>query len=468
MSRNIKKGPPNLATDPINKLIWRFAVPGIISQTITAVYNLVDQIFIGRGVADIAIGATNICMPLTSVVTAFGALLGMGGAACFSLAMGRKQEKRAGDVAGNAIILLCLIGIILGAMTSIGLYPMLRAFGANDEIMIYAVPYARIICLGLPFGIFATGMSYFVRADGDPNYSMMILLSGAVFNLFADPLFLYVFKLGISGIALATVLGQVLSAGIALYYLIKRFRTIPWKKEFFLLRGQLAKDITISGSAIFATHVCAIIVQIIQNNSFKAYGEMSIYGSSIPFAAIGAVSKVNIMLMSAVIGIALSSQPIIGFNYGHKSYGRVKKTYLTVLRYNTMVSIFAFFCLQLFPRQIMSIFGSGNELFYEFGTLYIRIFLMLLFAGGVLPTSSTFFTAIGKAKIGMRLTLLKQVILLIPLTLILPRFMGIKGVLAASPMADGIILLVLIILVGKELKDIDQLEKEKDSKIANE
>ena len=463
MNRNKTKAPPNLAQDPVSKLIWRFAIPGIVSQTITAVYNLVDQIFIGRGVADIAIGATNICMPLTSIVTALGALLGMGGAACFSLALGRREEDKAGKVAGNALLLLILIGILAGAVTSVLLHPMLRAFGATDSIMEYAVPYARIICLGLPFGIFATGASYLVRADGNPNFSMYILLSGAIFNFFADPLFLFGFKMGIAGIALATTLGQVLSAGLAVWYLLKMFRSVRLQRPYFSLQSKLGGEIAVAGSAIFMTHVCAILVQVIQNNSLKIYGAMSVYGDTIPLASVGAVSKVNFVLMSAVIGIALSCQPIIGFNYGHRSYDRVKKAYLTAIKYNTVVSVFAFLVLQVFPRPVISIFGSGSELFYGFGILYIHIFLALLFAGGILPTTSTFFTAIGKAKIGLRLTILKQLLLLIPLTLLLPRFMGIYGVLAAGPISDGVILITVIFLARRELKDMERLEKEKEA-----
>lgn len=452
------KKPLNLAADPIRSLIWTFAIPGIISQVMTAVYNLVDQIFIGQGISDIAISSTVVCMPLTQIVTAMSALIGMGCAANFNLSIGRKQEERAGNFLGNALICLCAVGVLLCVLSLSFLTPMLRGFGATDIILEYAVPYARIICIGLPFGIFATGCSYLIRSDGNPNYSMFVLLAGAIFNLIADPLFLYVFDMGISGIALATTLGQVISAGLSLYYLMKKFQTIPIRKAYFSMQGSLLGEIALSGSAIFMTHVCAIIVQIVQNNSYRYYGALSQYGSEIPLAAIGGISKVNIVLMSTVIGIALGCQPILGFNYGHKSYERVKETYFTAIRYTTIVSVIAFLVLQIFPRQIIGLFGAGNELFYTFGTRYIRIFLLMLFLGGVLPVSSTFFTAIGKAKIGMRLTLIKQVVLLIPLTLILPKFIGIDGVLAAGPIADFVIFVLVVVLIVREMKEINQLE----------
>lgn len=454
------KKPLNLASDSVSRLIWTFAIPGIISQVMTAVYNLVDQVFIGHGVSDIAIAATNISMPLTSIVTAVAALIGLGTAANFNLSMGRKNEETAGLFLGNSLIYLTLSGLILGALSFIFLKPMLYGFGATDAIFAYAYPYARIITIGIPFGIFATGCSYLIRSDGDPNYAMAMLLAGAIFNLIADPLFLFVFHLGISGIALATTLGQVLSAFLGVYYLVKKFRTLQIKRTYFSAKGNILREIIVSGSAIFMTHVCAILVQILQNNSFRYYGGLSVYGSEIPLAAIGAVSKVSVVLMSTVIGVALGCQPILSFNYGHKNYSRVQKTYLTAIRYTTIVSVTAFLILQLFPRQITALFGSGNDLFYAFAARYIHIFLILLFAGGVLPVSSTFFTSIGKAKIGMHITLLKQVVLLIPLTLILPRFQGIDGVLLAGPVADGIILAVVIYLASKELKQMKTLANE--------
>lgn len=458
--KTVQKKTLNLANDSVSKLIWAFAIPGIISQVMTAVYNLVDQIFIGHGVSDIAIAATNISMPLTSIVTAVAALIGLGTAANFNLSMGRKEEDTAGLFLGNALIYLTFSGLLLGTLSFIFLKPMLYGFGATDAIFMYAYPYARIISIGIPFGIFATGCSYLIRSDGNPNYAMAMLLSGAIFNLFADPLFLLIFHLGISGIALATTLGQVLSAFLGIYYLVRKFRTIQIKRSYFHAKGRILWEIMISGSAIFMTHICAILVQILQNNSFRYYGGLSIYGSEIPLAAIGAVSKVSIVLMSTVIGVALGCQPILSFNYGHKNYARVRKTYLTAIRYTTIVSVIAFLILQLFPRQITTLFSSGNDLFYDFAARYIHIFLILLFAGGILPVSSTFFTSIGKAKIGMYITLLKQVVLLIPLTLILPRFAGIDGVLFAGPVADGIILVVVIYLVIKELRQIKAMDSE--------
>ena len=457
---NASGGPPPLATAPVGKLIWKFAIPGIISQVVNAVYNVVDQLFIGQGIGALALAVPNVTLPLSSVVTALAALIGMGGAACFNLAVGRREIDKARGTIGSALLMLTAAGLAVGLLAFTLLRPMLLLFGATELLMPYAVPYARIVSLGVPFGVFATGVSYLIRADGSPNYSMAILMSGAIFNLFADPLFLFVFRMGIAGIALATSLGYVLSAALALGYLLRRFHTVELRRTDLRFLPREGRAICGAGSAVFLTHVCAIAVQILQNNSFRHYGALSPFGSEIPLAAIGAVSKVNVLLMSTVIGISLGCQPIYGFNYGSGRYRRVRETYLLALRYATVVSVVAFLCLQLFPRQIVRLFGAGDEAFYTFAARYVHIYLLLLFAGGLLPVSATFFSSIGKAAIGRRLTLVKQLGLLIPLTLLLPLRWGLDGVLAAGPIADGVTLALVLYFARREVRELDRLQAE--------
>ena len=457
---NASGGPPPLATAPVGKLIWKFAIPGIISQVVNAVYNVVDQLFIGQGVGALALAVPNVALPLSSIVTALAALVGMGGAACFNLAVGRREIPQAKETLGTALWMLAAAGLFIGALASVFLRPMLLLFGATETLMPYAVPYARIVSLGVPFGVFATGASYLIRADGAPNASMAILMSGAIFNLFADPLFLFAFRMGIAGIALATSLGYVLSAGLALAYLARRFHTVTLARSDLRFVPRAGGAICSAGSAVFLTHICAIAVQILQNNSFRHYGALSPYGSEIPLAAIGAVSKVNVLLMSTVIGISLGCQPIYGFNYGSRRYHRVKETYLLALRYATVVSVVSFLCLQLFPEQIVRLFGAGDALFFRFAARYVHIYLLLLFAGGLLPVSATFFSSIGKAGIGRRLTLIKQLALLIPLTLLLPLRWGLDGVLAAGPIADGVTLALVLYFARREVRELDRLQAE--------
>ena len=448
-----------LAERPIKNLIWKFALPGIASQLVNAVYNIVDQIFVGWGIGDLGIAAITIVFPLATITTALSVLFGSGAAAKFSLLMGEGKEDEAKSVIGTAISLMLLIGTTIALASMLFLKPLLAFFGATDLIMPYAQPYAFIICLGIPFGIFSTGASFYIRADGSPVYSSAVLLSGAIFNIIFDPIFLFVFDMGIEGIALATILGQILSSLLAAYYLVRKARTFKLRKNDFFPKFQNIKAIFGLGISAFTTHILATIVQIVSINSLKHYGALSKYGSEIAIAASGAVSKAMIVFMSSVLGIALGCQPIYGYNYGSKRYDRVKETYLLAIRYGTTIAVIAFLVLQLFPRPILSLFGSNDPLFYEFGSRYIRIFLFMTFINSLHPTTSTFFTALGKAHIGFWLALMRQGVILLPLMLILPRFMGIDGLLFAGPITDGIAAIVVIILGLWQVRTLTRMQE---------
>ena len=448
-----------LAEKPIKSLIWKFALPSIASQLINAVYNIVDQIFVGWGIGDLGIAAITVVFPLASITTALSVLFGSGGAAKFSLLLGEGKEDEAGGIIGNAISLMLLIGTTLALGSILFLKPLLFFFGATDLIMPYARPYALIICLGIPFGIFSTAVSYYIRADGSPIYSSAVLLSGAIFNIIFDPIFLFVFDMGIEGIALATILGQILSSLLAAHYLLRKFKTIKLGKKDFSPRFKNIKAISSLGISAFTNHFLATVVQIVSANSLKHYGAISKYGSEIAIAASGAVSKAMIVFMSCIIGVALGCQPIYGYNYGSKRYDRVKETYLLAIRYSSTVAVIAFFILQLFPRPILSLFGSANPLFYEFGSRYIRIFLFMTFVNALQPTTAIFFTSLGKAHVGFWLALLRQGVLLLPLMLILPRFLGIDGLLYAGPVTDGIAAIVVSILGLRQLGVLTRMQE---------
>lgn len=451
-----------LGTKPIGSLIWKFALPGIISQLVNAVYNIVDQIFVGWGVGDLGIAATTIAFPLATMTTALSVLYGSGAASRFSLLLGEKREDEARRTIGNGLTLMAISGVLIGLCGILFLEPMLRAFGATDLILPYAIPYARIICMGIPFGIFSAGASYYIRADGNPNFSSAILLSGAVFNLIFDPIFLFALDMGIQGIALATLLGQILSSALAVFYLVRKFSTAKLRGEDLVLTFPVVKAICGLGVAAFTTHLLATVVQITSANILRYYGALSPYGSEVAIAAAGAVSKAMIVFMSCVIGISLGCQPIYGFNYGSKRYGRVKETYLLAVRYGTIIAVVSFLALQLFPRPILSLFGSGDPLFYQFGVRYIRIYLFMTFVNALQPITSTFFTSLGKANVSFWLALLRQGLLLLPLLLTLPHFFGIDGLLFAGPIADGIAAVVVILCGGTQVRRLTKLQEKQD------
>ncbi|HHT17749.1 MAG TPA: MATE family efflux transporter [Papillibacter sp.] len=452
-----------LGTKPIRGLIWKFAIPGIITQLVSSIHNIADQVFIGQAIGDLGVAATNIAFPLVSITLSVAALIGMGGASRFSIFLGQKDFDKAGRVLGNAVSLLLIIGVLLSAGTFIFLKPLLYLFGATELIMPYAVDYARIISIGLVLGILSTGLAYFIRADGSPTYSSIVLLSGAVFNIVFDPIFLFGFDMGIPGVALATVLGQLLSTVLAVIYLLKRFKCVKFSFRIMRLRFDAIRAITSLGFAAFTTHVLMTIVQIVLMNGLRHYGAMSHYGSEIAIAASGAVGKVSLVFFSGIIGIGQGCQPIYGYNMGSRQYDRVKETFLKALRYSLTISTCAFIVFQIFPRQIMSLFGSDDPLFYEFATRYMRTYLFMMFLHPLQPITSTFCTSVGKANLGFWMAVIRQGLLLTPFLIIFPLLWGIDGLLFAAPVSDGIAAFVFSYVGFRQVKALNRLQAEKEA-----
>ena len=439
-----------LGYEKISKLLRSFAVPSITATLVSSLYNIVDQVFIGQGVGYLGNAATNVSYPLSTICLAISLLIGIGSASRFSICLGRGDTDQAAKIAGNGVTLMVLAGILYLVLGEVLLTPMLRIFGATTEVMPYAQSYASIILIGMPFLILTNGISNLIRADGSPKYSMICMVAGAVVNTILDPIFIFVFQWGMFGAALATILGQILSFLLAIRYLWA-FRTITLEKECFRPDWRDGLHTLSMGISSSVNQIAITIVQVVLNNSLTYYGAMSVYGEDIPLAACGIVMKTNAILLSIIVGISQGVQPIIGFNYGARKYDRVKQAYLLAIRWNFVISAVGFLLFQLFPRPIISIFGSGEELYFDFAVLFMRTFLFMVIVNGVQVLSSSFFTAIGKALKGLLLSLTRQVFFLIPLILILPLWLGIFGVLLAGPIADFIAFVVSVLLGKKEV-----------------
>ena len=443
----------------IPSLLAAFAIPSIIATLVSSLYNIVDQVFIGQGVGYLGNAATNVSYPLTTICLAISLLIGIGSASRFSLSLGAGEQEEACRVVGNGICMMLLSGIIYAVLIEIFLYPMLNAFGATAENLSYAVSYSRIIALGMPFQVITTGMSNLIRADGSPKYSMTCMLIGAVINVILDPVFIFIFHLGVAGAAWATIIGQFFSFLSAILY-IRKFRSVRLEQKHFRL--------TLKGCAVTASlgmsnslnQVAITLVQVVMNNSLTYYGAMTVYGKDIPLAACGIVMKTNAILLAFYIGLSQGSPPIIGFNYGARQYPRVRRTYRLAITCSFVISSIGFILFQFFPYQIISLFGKGDALYYEFAIHFMRTFLFMVIVNGVQLISSNFFSAIGKPVKGLLLSMTRQVFFLIPLVLILPLFAGIDGILYAGPVADGIAFVVSVALISLEMKEMRQLERE--------
>ncbi|WP_456115002.1 MATE family efflux transporter [Ruminococcus turbiniformis] len=437
----------------IPSLLRSFAIPSIIAMLVSSLYNIVDQIFIGQGVGYLGNAATNVAYPLTTICLAIALLIGIGSASRFSLYLGSGQKDRAEKVVGNGIGMMAACGIVYAVLVEIFMPVLLTAFGATDEIMPYAETYSRIVAVGMPFLIMTNGMSNLARADGSPKYSMTCMLIGAVINTILDPVFIFVFHLGVAGAAWATVIGQFFSFLFAIAY-IRKFKSIDLHISDIGLDLRESLQTASLGMSNSLNQVAITLVQIVLNNSLTYYGAMSVYGKEIPLAACGIVMKTNAILLAIIIGLSQGSQPIIGFNYGARQYDRVKKTYRLAVTCNLIVSAIGFILFQFFPYQIISLFGTGDEMYFEFAIRFMRIFLFMVIINGVQLLSSNFFAAIGKPVKGLVLSMTRQIIFLIPLVLILPLFFGLDGILYAGPVADSIAFIVTVIFIVREMRSM--------------
>lgn len=448
-----------MLTEPVSKLLPQFAIPAITANLVSALYNIVDQIFIGNKVGYYGNAATNVAFPITTICMALGLLIGVGSASNFNLELGKGNEKRAQKVAGTALGTLLLLGI--GVLVIIGLFmhPMLVFFGATDEILNYAETYVGITMWGVPFLLISTGGNQLIRSDGSPKWSMSCMVSGAIINVILDYVFVYMYEWGIAGAAAATVIGQIVSAALVAVY-IPRFRNIRLSVRDFIPQGKVLLSIAALGLTPMFNNLSNLVVQLALNNLLRSYGAVSVYGSEIPLAVAGIVTKINMIFSSVVLGIANGLQPIAGFNYGARQYGRVQSAYQLGRRLCFIISVAAFLCFELLTEPIIALFGAENELYMQFAVPYLRVFLFCTFLNGVQILSTIFFSVIGKAKKGAFLAVTRQVLLLIPFLVLFSVLNGVDGIKYAGPAADTVAFVITMWMIHAEFKQIQELKPE--------
>lgn len=446
-----------MGTQPVKKLLMQLAIPAMIANVVNALYNIVDQIFIGQGVGYLGNAATNIAFPITTICLALGLMTGVGAASNFNLELGRKEVEKARRIAGTAVVQLIVMGIAVSLLVQIFLAPLMQLFGATDQIFDYAMEYSRITSYGIPFFLFSTGFNPLVRSDGRATFSMMAIIVGAVMNMILNPIFIFIFHMGIAGSAWATVLSQILSA-LLLFAYIPKFRSVKFQWEDFIPHIKQVEAIAALGLTSFIFQISALIVQIVSNNLLKTYGAMSIYGSEIPIAVGGIVSKVFVIFIALIIGMTQGLQPIVGYNYGAKHYLRVRQTIFLALKIGFVLSFVTWAVFEIFPLQIIQLFGNGNDLYFEFGIRYLRYFMLFTLINGITILITTFFPAIGKAKTGAFLSLARQLLILLPMMLLMTYLFGVEGMMFATPISDVISLVLCLFFFKRELHDIHTKE----------
>ena len=440
-----------LGTEKISKLMLKFSIPCIISLLVNSLYNIVDQIFIGWGVGYLGNGATNVVFPITMISLAFSLMLGDGAGAFLSIKLGEKKKEEASTGVGNAITLSVIVSTLLCIVSLIFMPKLLSLFGATEELLPYAKSYGYIIAIGVPFMMIGTTLNSIIRSDGQPAYAMKTMVIGAILNTILDPIFIFVFRWGVTGAALATIISQILTFILNILYL-KKIKSIKITKKSFKLTKEASKKVSTLGISSFITQMSFVLVITVENNMLKKYGIDSKFGPNIPITVLGIVMKISQILNSIIVGLAVGAQPILGYNYGAEKYDRVKQTLKTTLKVSLIISTIAFILFQTIPDKLIGLFGGGDELYIEFACLSFRIYLMLVIFNGVQVPSGIFFQAIGKSVKSAILSLSRQILFLIPAMIILGKLFKIKGVLYAGPLADSLAFILSIILIIHELK----------------
>ena len=448
----------NLGKDKINKLILSFSIPCVISMLINSIYNIVDQIFIGKGVGTLGNAATNVIFPLIIIFNAVAGLIGNGAAANLSLKLGEKNKKAAAKSIGQAVSLTIILSIVISGIAYIFLPQLVYLFGCTESVYKYAVNYGRIIVIGAPFMLIYLSFSSIIRADGSPKYSMIMLVIGAIINIILDPIFIFGFDMGVKGGALATIIGQIVSFVIAIIYLFK-IKSVKLTRNDFKLDKDVFRILAL-GISSFITQATILVLFIFMNNILTKLGANTKFGADIPLSVYGVISKINSLYISTVLGISIGSQPIIGFNYGAGNKFRVKETIRKVLIINFAIGIIFNLLFVLFPKQITGIFISSNDasynLFMEFAVLMCHSFLLVISLNALEMTTSIVIQSLGNVVKSTAVTFIRQIILLIPISLILAFVFnkGIYGVLYAGCIADVLCFIITIFIIKSEYKKL--------------
>lgn len=424
-----------LGEEAVGKLLFKFSLPAITGMIVNALYNVVDRIFIGKGVGELAIGGIFITMPLSLILMAFSMLIGIGGNTLVSIKLGQSKKEEADKVAGNSFVLLALISLSISIIGLIFLKPLLNLFGASPSNYQYAYDYMKIILIGAPLQAIGFGMNNFIRGEGSPTIAMKTMLIGAITNTVLDPIFIFIFNMGVKGAALATIISQGLSAAWVLMYFFTGKSMLTVKKEYLKLKTSIIKDILAIGVSPFSMQLAGSMVTVLLNNSLKTYG------GELANSSMAVINSIAMLVMMPVFGINQGSQPIIGFNYGAKSYDRVKETLKYAAIAATSITTLGFILTQFFPVLLYKLFISAEGNIAEISRIGVpgmRIYLAMFPIIGFQVVSANYFQATGKPKHAMLLSLSRQVLILIPALLILPRIFGLTGVWLAGPIADFI------------------------------
>lgn len=440
-----------LGEEKVGKLLLKFSIPAIVGMLVNALYNIVDRIFVGKGVSELAITAITVAFPISIIIMAFGMLVGIGAAATVSIKLGQKRKDEAEEILGNAFTLIIIVSLGVTILGLIFMEPLLKIFGASEVALPLAKQFISIILIGALLQNIGFGLNNVIRSEGNPKMAMMTMLIGAVLNTIFNPIFIFGLHTGIRGSALATIVSQTVCSIWVLQYFTKGKSTLKLKTKNFKLKTGIVKQIFSIGLSPFLMQLAASVITIVLNKG------LATYGGDTAIAAMGIINSVSMLILMPIFGINQGVQPIIGYNYGAKNFARVKKALKLAILAATAIATTGFILVELFPRQIMNIFISGEgTALLSIGSRGIRMYLIMLPMVGFQIVSANYFQAVGKAKISIFLSLSRQVIVLLPLIIVLPQIFKLDGVWMAGPSSDFIASLITALFLIKELKKLER------------
>lgn len=457
---NLSENSRYLGEEKINRLMLKFSIPCIMSLLVSSFYNIVDQIFIGNSeLSTLGNAATGVVFPVFIIAQAFAWCLGDGCAAYLNICQGRNDDENAHRAIGSSVVVAFLSGIVMMVVIYPLRTPILTLLGASDNTMRYATEYLNIILLMIPAYILCNMMNSVIRADGSPSWAMASMIAGAVTNIILDPVFIFGFKMGMTGAALATVIGQGVTFAMSIWYF---FHTKTFKltlKSFLVDFGPL-KEVISLGVSTFITQFAIVLVAVICNIQLSRYGSLSKYGADIPIAIIGIQSKIFTVIINLVVGVVLGCQPIVSYNMGARKYDRVRELYRKIIGCSFVIGVMFTILLQTAPQFVVGLFGQPNKIpnpdaYWEFGEKTMRIFLSLVSISCLIKTNSIFFQAVGKPIHATIASTIRDVICFVPLMLILPAtFSNVETILYAAPIADFIAMIVTAFLTVSFMRSL--------------
>ena len=455
-----------LETESVGALMRRYAIPCITSLLVGALYNIVDQIFIANAsyLGSYGNAANTVVFPLTVVALAIAVMIGDGCCAFVSISLGKGEVGAAKKSVGNAVVLAVACSVLLTALYLIFADSIITMFGGtvNEETFHYSQEYFFYISLGIPFYMFGQAMNPIIRADGDPKFAMISTLAGAALNIILDPIFIFGCKWGMMGAAVATVLGQIVTAALAVWYLCRMKTVKPQKGDFRLCATVYARMLTL-GITSFLSQISLVAAMAAINNMLRKYGALDpIFGqeqyAQIPMAVVGIVMKFFQIVISIVVGMAAGCIPIVGYNMGAGKKTRVRELFTKLLLSEALVGLIALVLAEGFPRQLIAIFGAKNESVYytDFAVKAFRTYLCMMVLACVNKACFIFLQAVGKALPSTMLSMVREVVFGVGFALLLPRFFGLDGVLYSMPVSDVLTFVIAAVMIVKTYRELSE------------